>query len=83
MGGEEQILIDETMLSIKQAWRPVPRIHPMLALEAKLAGVGEVDLIDSQYLAAYLRDVDAARVGAFADVASCPIRRLRKQRGST
>lgn len=72
MGGEEQTLIDETMLSLKKAWRPVPRIHPMLALEAKLAGVGEVDLIDSQYLAAYLRDVDAARVGAFADVAIVP-----------
>jgi hypothetical protein len=69
MGGEEQSLIDEAMLSLKKSWRPVPRIHPMLALEAKLAGVGEVDLIDSQYLAAYLRDVESARVDAFVNVA--------------
>ena len=72
MGGEAQASIDATMLSLKKAWRPVPRIHPMLALEAELAGVGEVALIDSQYLAAYLRGVDAARVGAFADVAIVP-----------
>lgn len=72
MGGSNGATIDQTMLSMKKAWRPVPIIHPMLALEAKLAGVGEVALIDSQYLAAYLRGVDAARVGAFADVAIVP-----------
>lgn len=72
MGGSNQAEIDATMLSIKKAWRPVPVIHPMLALEAQLSGVGEVALIDSQYLAAYLRGVDASRVGAFADVAIVP-----------
>lgn len=72
MGGFNGAAIDQTMLSIKKAWRPVPVIHPMLALEAEMAGVGEVALIDSQYLAAYLRGVDAERVGAFADVAIMP-----------
>jgi hypothetical protein len=72
MGGTNHAEIDATMLSIKKAWRPVPVIHPMLALEAQLSGVGEVALIDSQYLAAYLRGVDASRVGAFADVAIVP-----------
>jgi hypothetical protein len=72
MGGEMRAAIDNTMLSLKKAWRPVPRIHPMLALEAGLAGVLQVELIDSQYLAAYLRGVDADRVGAFADVAIVP-----------
>lgn len=72
MGGVNRAEIDATMLSIKKAWRPVPVIHPMLALEAELSGVGEVALIDSQYLAAYLRGVDAGRVGSFADVAIVP-----------
>lgn len=72
MGGTTPAEIDASMLSIKKAWRPVPVIHPMLALEAQLSGVGEVALIDSQYLAAYLRGVDASRVSAFADVAIVP-----------
>ena len=72
MGGFNGAMIDQAMLSMKKSWRPVPVIHPMLALEAKLAGIGEVALIDSQYLAAYLRGVDADRVGAFADVAIVP-----------
>lgn len=72
MGGVNRAEIDATMLSIKKAWRPVPMVHPMLALEAQLAGVAEVALIDSQYLAAYLRGVDAGRVGSFADVAIVP-----------
>ena len=72
MGGLHGATIDQTMLALKKAWRPVPVIHPMLALEAKLADIGEVALIDSQYLAAYLRGVDAERVGAFADVAIVP-----------
>lgn len=72
MGGESKAPIDATMLSLKKAWRPVPKIHPMLALEAELSGIGEVALMDSQYLAAFLRGVDAERVGAFADVAIVP-----------
>lgn len=72
MGGENRAPIDDVMLSWRRSWRPVPRIHPMLALEASLAGIDEVALIDSQYLAAYLREVDEERVGAFADVAIVP-----------
>jgi PIN like domain len=72
MGGETGSTLDEDMLSLKKSWRPVPRIHPMLALEAKLAGVGDVALVDSQYLAALLTGVDRDRVNAFADVAIVP-----------
>lgn len=72
MGGETGSALDEEMLSLKKSWRPVPRIHPMLSLEAKLAGVGEVALVDSQYLAALLAGLDRERVNAFADVAIVP-----------
>jgi hypothetical protein len=72
MGGETGSMLDEDMLSLKKSWRPVPRIHPMLALEAKLAGVADVALVDSQYLAALLAGVDRDRVNAFADVAIVP-----------
>lgn len=63
---------DEDMLAIRKSWKPVPRIHPMLALEASTFGIGDVSLLDSQYLAAYLRDVAADRVQSFADVAIVP-----------
>lgn len=72
MGGETGSALDEEMLSLKKSWRPVPRIHPMLSLEAKLAGVDDVALVDSQYLAALLAGVDRERVNAFADVAIVP-----------
>lgn len=72
MGGFNGAEIDQTMLSIKKNWRPVPEIHPMLSLEAKLAGIEEVALIDSQYLPAYLRGVYADHFGAFADFAIVP-----------
>lgn len=63
---------DEGMLAMRRSWKPVPRIHPMLALEASTVGVGDVSLLDSQYLAAYLRDVAADRFQFFADVAIVP-----------
>ena len=72
MGGETNSTIDEEMLSIRKSWRPVPVIHPMLALEAKLFGVEDVTLLDSQYLAVHLRQVDEKRVASFADVAIVP-----------
>lgn len=72
MGGETGSVLDEDMLSQKKSWRPVPRIHPMLSLEAKLAGVAEVALVDSQYLAALLSGIDRSRVDSFADVAIVP-----------
>lgn len=72
MGGEKTVNVDPGMLALRKSWRPVPLIHPMLVLEAKVAGVADVALLDSQYLAAYLRDVDETRVGSFADVAIVP-----------
>jgi len=72
MGGQSNSAIEAEMLALRKSWRPVPRIHPMLALEASTMGINDVSLIDSQYLAAYLRDIDAKRVGAFADVAIVP-----------
>lgn len=72
MGGEKTADIDAGMLALRKSWRPVPVIHPMLALEAKAAGIGDVALLDSQYLAAYLRDVDETRLRSFADVAIVP-----------
>lgn len=71
MGGETSPDLDDAMLADRKSWRPVPRVHPMLALEAQAAGIGEVTLLDSQYLAAFLRDT-AADVAAFADVAIVP-----------
>ena len=72
MGGESSANIDSEMLALRKSWRPVPLIHPMLALEAKTFGIKEVALLDSQYLAAYLRDVDEKRVASFVDVAIVP-----------
>lgn len=72
MGGETNANIEAGMLELRKSWRPVPRIHPMLALEAKTVGIADVALLDSQYLAAFLRDSDESRVASFADVAIVP-----------
>jgi len=72
MGGGTNANIDSEMLAIRKSWRPVPAIHPMLALEAKLFGIANAALLDSQYLAVHLRDVDEKRVASFADVAIVP-----------
>lgn len=72
MGGSAQPSIDREMRDQKKSWRPVPVIHPMLALEASIAGIPETALIDCEYLAAYLRRIDAERIGSFADVAIVP-----------
>ncbi len=72
MGGTGSSAFDQEMLALKKSWRPVPRIHPMLALEAKLAGVDDATLVDSQYLAALLAGLYPDRVNAFADVAIVP-----------
>lgn len=72
MGGETNANIEARMLELRKSWRPVPRIHPMLALEAKTVGIADVALLDSQYLAAFLRDIDERRVASFADVAINP-----------
>lgn len=72
MGGETSADIEKGMLELRKSWRPVPRIHPMLALEAKTVGIRDVALLDSQYLAALLRDLYEHRVASFADVAIVP-----------
>ena len=73
MGRSDVIDIDPALLALKRAWKPVPRPHPMLVMEAKLvAGVDQVELVDSAYLAAFLRDVAEDDVRAFADVAIIP-----------
>ena len=73
MGRSDVIDIDPALLALKRAWKPVPRPHPMLVMEAKLvAGVDQVELVDSPYLAAFLREVAEDDVRAFADVAIIP-----------
>ena len=73
MGRGDVIDIDPALLELKSDWGPVPRPHPMLVMEAKLvADVDQVELLDSAYLAAFLRDVAENEVRAFADVAIIP-----------
>ena len=73
MGGSDVGDIDSTLRKIRRDWKPVPRPHPMIVMEAKLvAKVEQVELLDSAYLAALLRDVAAPDVQAFADVAIIP-----------
>ena len=70
MGGSKEIDIDPELRSLKKDWKPVPRPHPMLAMEAKLvAEVGQVELLDSAYLAALLWEVAGDEVKAFVNVA--------------
>ena len=73
MGRSDVNDIDPALLALKRAWKPVPRPHPMLVMEAKLvAEVDQLELVDSAYLAAFLRDVAENEVRAFADVAIIP-----------
>ena len=73
MGGQQTANVDASLRALKQEWKPVPRPHPMLVLEAKLvAEVDTVELLDSVYLAALLREMAEDEVRAFADVAIVP-----------
>jgi PIN like domain len=73
MGRGDVANIDPALLALKKSWRPVPRAHPMLVMEARLAaGVEQVELLDSAYLAALLRKLSEDSVRAFADVAIIP-----------
>lgn len=73
LGRSEAVQIEPAMLALKKQWKPVPRAHPMLVMEARIvAAVEEVELLDSPYLAALLRDIAEAEVRAFADVAIIP-----------
>ena len=61
---------DPELLKLRQQWRSVPRPHPMLLFEAKeKAGVDKLELIDSVYLAAYLKQVAETEAADFIDVA--------------
>lgn len=73
LGRSETVQIEPALLALKKSWKPVPRPHPMLVMEAMIvAHVEEVELLDSPYLAALLRDVAEEQVRAFADVAIIP-----------
>ena len=57
---------DEELQAIRKSWRPVPRPHPMLLFEArKDARVNCLELINSVYLGAYLKQVAETDVPAF------------------
>ncbi len=72
-GRSEAVQIEPALLALKKSWKPVPRPHPMLVMEARIvAKVEELELLDSAYLAALLRDVAEDQVRAFADVAIIP-----------
>ena len=73
MGRSDAVDIDPALLAIRRSWKPVPRPHPMLAMEAKLvAGVDQLELLDSAYLAALLQEIAQNDVRSFADVAIIP-----------
>jgi PIN like domain len=73
LGRSDVVNIDPALLALKKAWKPVPRPHPMLVMEARIvAGVERLELLDSPYLAALLRDLAEDEVRAFADVAIIP-----------
>lgn len=73
LGRSDVVDIDPELRALKKDWKPVPRPHPMLVLEARVvADVEEVELLDTPYLAALLRDFAEENVRAFADVAIIP-----------
>ncbi|HEV2501857.1 MAG TPA: PIN-like domain-containing protein [Mesorhizobium sp.] len=73
LGRSDVVDIDPELRALKKDWKPVPRPHPMLVLEARVvAAVEEVELLDTPYLAALLRDFAEENVRAFADVAIIP-----------
>lgn len=73
LGRSDKVTIDSDLLALKKAWKPVPRPHPMLVMEARMtAGVKTLELLDTAYLAALLRDFAEDDVRAFADVAIIP-----------
>ena len=64
---------DPGLRAIRKSWKPVPRPHPMLLFEARNdAGVNSLELIDSVYLGAYLKEVAETDAAAFIDVAVSP-----------
>lgn len=71
VGSDAQI--DDELKKLKTSWRAVPHPHPMLELEARLAaGVRDLILLDSPYLAALLWKIAGDAVKSFVDVAIVP-----------
>lgn len=64
---------DPELRAIRKSWKPVPRPHPMLLFEARNdARVNSLELIDSVYLGAFLKQLDGSAAPAFIDVALVP-----------
>lgn len=73
LGGRGIHGVDEDLLRLKTRWKPVPCIHPMLDLEARVtSGVGDIVLLDAPYLGALLRNMTGEQVKEFIDVAIVP-----------
>ena len=71
--GRKHASPDESLRLLKRDWKPMPRPHPLLVMEARLvANVKQVELLDSAYLAAILHENPGNDVRAFADVAIVP-----------
>jgi hypothetical protein len=72
-GGRTVEGVDDDLLRLKSNWKPVPSVHPMLILEARLtANVEDIVLLDAPYLGVLLRKLGGERVSAFVDVAIVP-----------
>lgn len=73
LGGGSTKRIEKDLLALKKSWKPVPSVHPMLELEARLvADVEDVVLLDAPYLGVLLRDLAPNEVRSFSDVAIIP-----------
>lgn len=73
LGGTEPAQLDPSLLALRKSWKPVPRPHPMLAMEARLVAKSEeLELLDAPYLAALLREIAEEEVRSFVDVAIIP-----------
>ena len=66
---------DPDLRRIRRSWKPVPRPHPILVVEARIkASVKRMELLDSIYLGLYLKDTGAPDVPNLIDVALIPER---------
>jgi hypothetical protein len=73
LGGRNDEGGDPDLIVLRKDWKPLPRAHPMLRLEAQLAAdVEEVMLLDAPYLGFILRKIAGDAVKAFDDVAIVP-----------
>ena len=83
LGGKATTTTDALLRALKKDWKPIPRPHPLLVTEARvLARVGQVELLDSVYLATILHETLGNDVLALADVAIVPDTSLLEQKSS-